>query len=337
LIYKFQNFLNNKIKIKKEEKFSLIIGLNPSVTARSPHLWNKCYNKLKKNNKMYPADVYENNLKNLILSLKEEKNFLGCAVTLPYKEKIIEYLDSLSPEAKEISSVNIIVNNNKKLIGYNTDYYGSLNSLAILFKKKKKKKILVLGCGGAGKACIYSVLNFFNNSQIYLFNRNYKKFNFINKEINNNEINIIYNLNKIYTLKKLDLIMNTTSVGFDNWKIYNKYNKKEYANLSYFTPLSNLKKIKTVSKKNVSEFCSINRKIRSANLIKTINFLFNNFKVSIFDIVFYPLDTNLIKISKILNIKNLNGLNMNLMQAVKGFSLVNKYNNLKKIKHLMLN
>ena len=238
------------------------------------------------------------------------------------------------PEAKKISSVNIIVKNAKELIGYNTDYYGSISSLAKIFKKKKNKNILVIGCGGAGKACIFSVLDFFNNSKIYLFNRNYKKFNFINKEINNNDLNVIKNLTKIYSLRKLDLIINTTSVGFDAWKIYNK---KKYINLSCFTPFTNLQKIKGIKKKNSIEFFSNNRKLISTNLIKTINLLINNLKVSVFDIIFYPEETTLIKISKILSINNLNGLNMNLMQAVMGFSLVNKYNNLKKIKQFMLN
>ena len=334
MIYKFQKFLNNKILLKKNEKFSLIIGLNPSVTARSPYLWNKCYSYLKKNIRMYAADVSHNNLKNLIFSLKEEKNFLGCAVTVPYKEKIIKYLDHLSAEAKNISSVNVIVNNNKQLIGYNTDYNGSINSIKKIFKKKNNKKILVMGCGGAGKACIFSVIDFFNNSQIYLFNRTHKKFDFINKKINRNNINVIKNLNKIYSLRKLDLIINATSVGFDTWKIYNK---KKYANLGYFTPFTNLQKLETVSKKDSLKFCSINHKLISANLIKTIDFLINNLKVSVFDVIFYPEETALIKISKILSIKNLNGINMNLMQAVMGFSLVNKYINLKKIKQFMLN
>jgi shikimate 5-dehydrogenase len=91
-----------------------------------------------------------------------------------------------------------------------------------------------------------------------------------------------------------------------------------------------------VSKRDSLKFCSTNHKLISENLIKTINFLINNLKVSVFDIIIYPEETTLIKISKILNIKNLNGLNMNLMQAVKGFSLVNKYNNLKRIKLFML-
>lgn len=325
--------MNNKILLKKNEKFSLIIGLNPSTTARSPYLWNKCYGHLKKNIKMYAADVSHNNLKNLMFNLKEEKNFLGCAVTAPYKERIMKYLDHLSAEAKKISSVNIIVNNSKQFIGYNTDYNGSISSIKKILKKKNNKKILVMGCGGAGKACIFSVIDFFNNSQIYLFNRSHAKFNFINKKINSNNINVIKNLNKIYSLRKLDLIINTTSVGFDTWKVYNK---KEYANLCYFTPFTNLQKLETVSKKDSLQFCSSNNKLISVNLTKTINFLISNLKVSVFDIIFYPEETTLIKISKILNIKNLNGLNMNLMQAVKGFSLVNKYNNLKKIKLFML-
>ena len=48
--------------------------------------------------------------------------FKGLNVTIPYKQSVIEYLDELSPEAKEINAVNTIVFRSGKLVGYNTDY-----------------------------------------------------------------------------------------------------------------------------------------------------------------------------------------------------------------------
>lgn len=81
----------------------------------------------------------------------------GLNVTIPYKEAIIPYLDSLSKKAKEINAVNTIrFLKNGKLKGYNTDYYGFKKAIKPLLKKHHKKA-LILGTGGASKAVIYSL------------------------------------------------------------------------------------------------------------------------------------------------------------------------------------
>ena len=85
---KINIFLNNKINCITK-KYSLIIGLNPSKGARSPTLWNKVYKNLKINCKMYPADISKKNLSKFIEEIKKDKNFVGSAVTMPYKEDII--------------------------------------------------------------------------------------------------------------------------------------------------------------------------------------------------------------------------------------------------------
>ena len=53
----------------------------------------------------------------------ELKDFKAINVTIPYKEKVIPYLDYIDPAAKKIGAVNTIVNKNNKLYGYNTDCY----------------------------------------------------------------------------------------------------------------------------------------------------------------------------------------------------------------------
>ena len=63
--------------------------------------------------------------------IKKEKNICGLNVTIPYKEQVIPYLDNIESIAKEIGSVNVINKENKKLIGYNTDYVAFMYSLKL--------------------------------------------------------------------------------------------------------------------------------------------------------------------------------------------------------------
>ena len=82
-------------------------------------------------------------------------NISGFNVTIPYKEQIIPYLDELSDAAKAIGAVNTVVILNGKLIGHNTDVYGIENSLYTLLDGACVSKALILGTGGASKACQY--------------------------------------------------------------------------------------------------------------------------------------------------------------------------------------
>ena len=80
----------------------------------------------------------------------------GLNVTIPYKEKVIPFLDSLSPEARAIGAVNVIrvkhEGNNTILKGYNSDVIGFTQSIEPMLDKKWHKKALILGTGGASKA-----------------------------------------------------------------------------------------------------------------------------------------------------------------------------------------
>ena len=80
----------------------------------------------------------------------------GLNVTIPYKEKVIPYLDSITPEARAIGAVNVIKvtheGRNTKLKGYNSDVIGFTKSIEPMLEKKWHKKALILGTGGASKA-----------------------------------------------------------------------------------------------------------------------------------------------------------------------------------------
>lgn len=81
--------------------------------------------------------------------------FAGVNVTIPYKERIVGLVHHLVGTAQDIGSVNTIVNHKNKLYGYNTDIYGFRQSLDDLRVTIKDKKVLLIGAGGAGKACAH--------------------------------------------------------------------------------------------------------------------------------------------------------------------------------------
>lgn len=85
------------------------------------------------------------------------KNLKGLNVTIPYKEEIIPYLDGLDKTAEAIGAVNVIkIDQNKKLVGYNSDCFGFQKSLAA-FLPLKNKSALILGTGGASKAVAFAL------------------------------------------------------------------------------------------------------------------------------------------------------------------------------------
>lgn len=84
----------------------------------------------------------------------------GLNVTIPYKEKVIDFIDCLDSEAENIGAVNVVkvINENGKKIlkGYNSDIIGFSESIRPLLKEKHKAA-LILGTGGASKAVFYAL------------------------------------------------------------------------------------------------------------------------------------------------------------------------------------
>lgn len=78
----------------------------------------------------------------------------GVNVTIPYKEKVIPFLDSLSPEAKEIGAVNTISFHHGEAVGYNTDCTGFGRALRHAGIFVKGASCTLIGAGGAARAVI---------------------------------------------------------------------------------------------------------------------------------------------------------------------------------------
>jgi shikimate dehydrogenase len=103
--------------------------------------------------------VYENfqldTIKEFTALVNTDANFKGFNVTIPYKEDVIPFLDELDEAAQEIGAINVIkVQDDGKLIGYNSDYYGFRDTLEKFISLGKHHNALVLGTGGAAKAVV---------------------------------------------------------------------------------------------------------------------------------------------------------------------------------------
>lgn len=128
-----------------------LIGKNISYSFSKKFFEDKFQKLMLKDYSYHIFDLAEIDEVNNLFSVPE---LLGFNVTIPYKEKIIDYLDDLSDEAKKIGAVNCVVIENGRKTGYNTDAFGFEKTL-LLHKKPHQESAMILGNGGAAKAVKY--------------------------------------------------------------------------------------------------------------------------------------------------------------------------------------
>jgi len=147
----------------------------------------------------------------------------GCSVSMPFKEKVIPFLDRLDPLAKKIGAVNTVVNDNGRLIGYNTDVIAVEKSLRPL-QIKNDKDIIIFGAGGVSRAILVALKNL-KLKNITLTNRTKRKGERLAKEFNVNFIQWSKRENI-----KADVVINATSIGMTPNIFSSPISKKEIEN-----------------------------------------------------------------------------------------------------------
>ncbi len=185
----------------------LVIG-NPIEHSLSPKLHNFW---IKQNNidAIYDKKkLNDDEIKNLILDIKENK-ISGINVTVPFKNKVIPFLDQLSLGAKQTQSVNTIFMKDNKVIGDNTDIGGFESAIKKLNFDLTNKTVLILGAGGVVPSIIYALIKM-GALKILISNRTKTKAENIKKLFNNIQI-VSWG-----EIPDFDLIINGTSVGLNN-------------------------------------------------------------------------------------------------------------------------
>jgi len=198
------------MKVNSSTQFFGLTGF-PLTHSLSPSIHNYLFKKHNINAiyGCFPAK----NLKEAVYGFKA-LGFMGFNVTIPYKEKIILYLDKIDKKAEIIGAVNTVKIHRGKLFGYNTDGKGFLLSLKKFNLKVKGKNILILGAGGASRALsVYLAKEKAGRIDFYdvVFEKAVKLAKRLNSAFST-EIKVFEDKKEI-NLKKYQILINATGVG----------------------------------------------------------------------------------------------------------------------------
>jgi shikimate dehydrogenase len=155
------DFLTNVIQLTYKEKYAIILGRDPSLTARSPKLWNYVYSQLNISRVMHPFDVEAQRFSELWAHISHDQNCIGGSVAAPYKEEVFKLLNGNTDQVTaQIGAVNCLYRSpDGRLFGTNTDGQGALLTIQDLLDDIQSSKILVFGLGGVGKSVAASISN----------------------------------------------------------------------------------------------------------------------------------------------------------------------------------
>jgi shikimate dehydrogenase len=160
---------NLKSTISGTTKVAGIFGF-PVSHSFSPAMHNAAYRALKINAVYVPFEVKPDELAAAVKSIRA-LGIIGVNVTVPHKEHIIPFLDRIDPLARQIGSVNTVVNIKGALVGYNTDAEGFLKDIRSYGFNPKGKTACIIGAGGAGKA-VAAALSQEGAAKIFIYDMN---------------------------------------------------------------------------------------------------------------------------------------------------------------------
>ena len=196
----------------------LVIG-NPIAHSLSPLLHNYWFKKYRFFDSNYEKKkVEKKDLKKIVEQIKNDE-VKGVNVTVPFKREIFNFIDKAPYEVQFTKSVNTLVKENDKIVGYNTDQQGFEISLEENDWDCKDKKILIIGAGGVTPSILSALIKVDGAEKIYLSNRTRSKAEELKKfwdkalgiyQMKKDTIEIIDWEKKS---ELCDLIINTTSVG----------------------------------------------------------------------------------------------------------------------------
>ena len=263
------------MNITSETKIYGLIGY-PVKHSVSPQIHNAAFKTIGINAVYLTFEVKKEFLKKALDGVKA-LGIKGLNVTIPHKVNVIKYLNKLTYEANLIGAVNTILNEDGKLIGFNTDYTGVLKTFETYKIDLTNKKIVLLGAGGAAKAIAFAIAE--KASSLIILNRTKRKAVNLVKELNKKlKVNALGNSLTFKALKNslkdADILINATSVGMEP---------------------------------------NVNQTLVAKELLQK--------DMVVFDIIYNPLETKLLKEAGEIGAKCINGVEMLVQQAAEAFKI----------------
>ena len=230
-----------------------IIG-NPITHSLSPILHNYWFEKYKIEANYVLLGLEEDGLEEAISKIKS-KELSGINVTLPYKQKVIKFVDRLVNDAHLTNSVNtIFLDDSNVVVGENTDVFGMQAAYLKEIENSESKRALVIGAGGVSPSIILS-LQKSKIKDITIVNRTYDKSLFLKKKFN--FLNILEWKLLEDEIKNFDIIINATSLGLKNGQNFNFNFENVKNNLIFIDTIYNpleTKTLKFLKEKKIKTF-----------------------------------------------------------------------------------
>jgi 3-dehydroquinate dehydratase / shikimate dehydrogenase len=199
----------NVDQIDRETMICGLVGL-PVMHSVSPHMHNAAFRTAGINGVYLPLEVRD--VKAFFTRMVHSRtrefdwNLRGLSVTAPHKSVVLEQLDWIAPDAKEIGAVNTIVIDDDKLRGFNTDAAGFIEPLAKAFDSLNGLRAAVIGAGGAARAATWALLK--HNSTVTLFARDTTKARALGQLFD-----VSYESLSSVSFADYDLVINATPLG----------------------------------------------------------------------------------------------------------------------------
>ena len=219
-----------------------IIG-NPIKHSLSPVLHNYWFEKYKIDAEYSIIEAEDKDLTDVVKKIKN-KDLSGINITLPFKQKIVPFLDILINDAELTSSVNTLYLDNKdRIIGENTDVFGLQAAYLKEVDSASKKRALVIGAGGVSPSVILS-LQKSGVREISIINRTKEKCIFLKKKFKT--LNILEWKSLKKEIQNFDIIVNATSLGLKGGTDFDFDFSPVKTNLVYIDTIYNPLKTKTL-------------------------------------------------------------------------------------------
>lgn len=247
----------------------------PAKHSFSPLMHNAAFRALGINAEYKIFEKRPDELADFLTSFSENSIY-GLNVTIPYKEKVISFMDKLSLEARLIGAVNTIKVLNNKSEGFNTDGEGFLGHLSEGVKFNPQGKVIaIIGAGGAARAVCVS-LSQKHPKAIFIYDIDKPKAQALVEHLQNNFNEVDFQAADSvagFNINKSDLLVNASPIGM-----------KE------------------------SDPCLVDKELLNGGLL-------------VYDLIYNPAETKLLKYAKERGAKTSNGLGMLLYQGARSFEL----------------
>ena len=194
------------------DRHTMICGLvgRPVMHSVSPHMHNAAFHAAGIDGVYLPLEVRD--VKTFVQRMVHPRtreldwNLRGLSITAPHKSAVMESLDWIEPNAKEIGAVNTIVVDDNKLRGFNTDAAGFIEPLLNVIDSLNGSRVAVIGAGGAARAAVWALLT--QQASVTVFARDVTKAHALGQVFD-----VSYEALSSASFAGYDVVINATPLG----------------------------------------------------------------------------------------------------------------------------